>query len=1517
LALDATAPTISVDSLITKDDTPTLTGSVSGATAVTVKVNGQDLNAVIASGKWSVDVSTPLNDGVYSVDATATDGTDTVTDSTQNELTIDTVNPGVTAVKLTTSDNTPTLTGTASDASPSSGFGSVIVVVGDNETTLTTSVLSDNSWSVTVPSALGDGTYDLYVTIKDLAGNEHTESLSNWLVVDTTGPTVTVNTQIAKTDTPTLTGTVSDSGSGIDVVTVVVGGQTLTATVNGSNWSVTVPTALDEGIYEVQATATDKAGQSASDSTSNELTIDTVAPGVTAITRNDATPTRASQVHFTVTFSEAVTGVDTGDFDIPGNGTASVSSCLDSGDHKNYTITVNTGDEGDLQLNLDDDDTIKDAAGNPLGGVGTGATGNGDYLGGDAKYVVDRTAPTSTITAPATGGTYSASNWTDVISGTATDSVGVGKVQVSVKLDSTGKYWGGTAFDQSNEYYVDATGASSWSLAFADSNLTAGQSYTVHSKATDQAGNLQGTATTSAFTFDAVGPVVSSIAKASADPTNASTVNFTVVFSKAVTGVDTSDFQIAPNSLTGSPSISSVTGSGTTYTVTATTGGGSGSLQLNLVDNDSIKDAANIALGGTGTGNGDFVGPSYTIDRNVPVASSITKADTDPTTAATVHFTVVFSEAVTGVDASDFTILVSSSLSGMSITGVTGSGTTYSVAVATGTGSGTIQLRLDDDDSIKDLAGNTLNGTSSGVLTGPTYTIQDYPSVASIVRASTNPTTASSVAFTVTFNDSVTGVDAADFALAVSGSANGSISNITGSGTSYTVTVNTVTGSGTLGLNLIDNDTIKDSSNNALGGSGTGNGSFSGETYTVNTGTTDTTPPTVSSIAKADTDPTTATSVRFTVTFSESVTGVDTSDFALAASGTAGTISSVSGSGTTYTVTVSGITGTGTLGLNLVDDDTIKDASSNALGGSGTGNGNFTGSTYTIQSGTSTASLSGMVYVDANNDGAYAITSSTHHAGIGGVTIRLQRTDISGQPEMVRVTKPDGSFSFTGLPAGTYTLVEDQPSKFIDGTDTLGTGPGTVGTAGNDKFTGIVLAVGQSGVNYYFGERGVSANYYSIAMALASSPTGTQAANQYTDNLVVGPADTIGLYDPDTSVFYLRNTNTMGMADSVVAFGQAGAGWLPIAGDWDGDGIDTIGLYNPATSTFYLRSSNTTGMATTTFAFGTAGGGLKPIVGDWDGDGDETVGLFNPATATFYLRNSLTTGMADVTFAYGTPGANLLPVAGDWNGNGVDTVGVYDSTSGLFALTNVNQTGVASISFTLPGAAAGSTPRAGDFDGDGTATAAAYTSSSSYFYLGKGNTAPVSALSVGFGNAGDNWLPVVGRWIDQAGYQSLLAAEGAVAAGPSVEAVRAEQLPAIVETAIQRWEAAGLAENLVEAMRQVRVSVADLPGAQLGAAGSQEILLDVNAAGHGWFVDATPAADEEFQAAGGGLQAVSPQAVDHIDLESVVMHELGHIVGLDDLAASSSLMGESLQSGQRKMPGADEVAAVFAAAERP
>lgn len=110
------------------------------------------------------------------------------------------------------------------------------------------------------------------------------------------------------------------------------------------------------------------------------------------------------------------------------------------------------------------------------------------------------------------------------------------------------------------------------------------------------------------------------------------------------------------------------------------------------------------------------------------------------------------------------------------------------------------------------------------------------PTVLSSVRASVNPTSDYNVAYTVTFSEPVIGVDINDFVLTTGGVSGAAISSVSGSDSVYTVTVNTGSGSGTIRLDVVDNDTIMDSHGTPLSGAGLGNGNFtSGESYNVDT----------------------------------------------------------------------------------------------------------------------------------------------------------------------------------------------------------------------------------------------------------------------------------------------------------------------------------------------------------------------------------------------------------------------------------------------------------------------------------------------------------------------------------------------------------------------------------------------------------------------------------------------------------------------------------------------------------
>ena len=157
-----------------------------------------------------------------------------------------------------------------------------------------------------------------------------------------------------------------------------------------------------------------------------------------------------------------------------------------------------------------------------------------------------------------------------------------------------------------------------------------------------------------------------------------------------------------------------------------------------------------------------------------------------------------------------------------------------------------------------------------------------------------------------------------------------------------------------------------------------------------------------------------------------------------------------------------------------------------------------------------------------------------------------------------------------------------------------------------------------------------------------------------------------------------------------------------VAGDWNGDGNDGVGVWDPSSGTFYLRNTASGGAPDITVRFGT--NGVRPVVGDWNGDGKTTVGYLRrrrmapseqqhrrcarprvpfrrprpvaggratgsgrAATASgcgirrrarFFLRSTASAGPVEITMRFGTSG--YFPMAGDWTGAGHAGVGMWD-----------------------------------------------------------------------------------------------------------------------------------------------------------------------------------------------------------------------------------------------------------------
>ncbi len=272
--------------------------------------------------------------------------------------------------------------------------------------------------------------------------------------------------------------------------------------------------------------------------------------------------------------------------------------------------------------------------------------------------------------------------------------------------------------------------------------------------------------------------------------------------------------------------------------------------------------------------------------------------------------------------------------------------------------------------------------------------------------------------------------------------------------------------------------------------------------------------------------------------------------------------------------------------------------------------------------------------------------------------------------------------------------------------------------------------------------------------------------------------------------------------------------------------------------------------------------------------------------------------------------SGATPVVGDWNGDGVDDIGVYENgrwyrdVNGSGGWDATDAAAIAHLGW------AGVTPVVGDWNGDGVDDIGVYQNGRWYRALnGSGGWDATDAAAI----ARHGWAgvtPVVGAWSSP-----LMAAEGRVIPPADTPSLLSSDLKPIAEEALASWAVIGLDQQTVASLATVEYVITDLPGAMLGLAVHSTIFLDYNAAGHGWFIDPTPAVDDEFERIGSGesLGASDSVASDSVDLLTVVSHELGHVLGLRDLdLLADSLMSGTLEKGLRCRPSDTELDAVLA-----
>ena len=140
-------------------------------------------------------------------------------------------------------------------------------------------------------------------------------------------------------------------------------------------------------------------------------------------------------------------------------------------------------------------------------------------------------------------------------------------------------------------------------------------------------------------------------------------------------------------------------------------------------------------------------------------------------------------------------------------------------------------------------------------------------------------------------------------------------------------------------------------------------------------------------------------------------------------------------------------------------------------------------------------------------------------------------------------------------------------------------------------------------------------------------------------------------------------------------------------------------------------------------------------------------------------------------------------------------------------------------------------------------------------------------------------------------------------------------LTGTVAAALGAWQAAGAGEDDLNRLRGVDFRIVELPGNLIGMAFDDAVCIDPDAAGFGWFIQPLPGEGPAFAIDESGLWRAEGRssARRRVDLLSVISHEFGHILGLDDRPCgqySPELMSAELPPGIRRLPTASNVAAL-------
>nr|WP_250129296.1 Ig-like domain-containing protein [Escherichia coli] len=713
ITIDASLPGLRVDTVAGDDvvniiehaQAQVITGSSSGfaaGTALTVVINNQTYAAtVLANGSWSVGV--PATDvsnwpaGTLNITVSGANSAGTQTSIT-HPLTVDLTAVAISMNSITSDDAINaaekgaalTLSGSTSGVEA----GQTVTVTFGGKT-YTTTVAANGSWSTTVPAAdlaaLRDGDASAQVRVTNVNGNSATAT--HEYSVDSAAPTVTINT-IASDNIINA----SEAAAGVTVsgTSTAQTGQTLTVTLNGTNyqttvqtdgsWSLTLPasdlTALANNGYTLTATVSDLAGNLGS--ASKGVTVDTTAPVISFNTvAGDDVINNVEHIQAQI-ISGTATGAVAGDrlvvtiagqqyvtsTDASGNWSVGVPASVISG-LADGTVTISA--------------TITDSAGNS-----STQTHNVQVNTAAVSLSVSTISGDNIINAAEAGSALT-------LSGTGTN-FATGTV-VTVLLNGKGY----SATIQSN---------GSWSVNVPAADVAAlsdGTSYTVSASAQDSAGN-SATASRS-VAVDLTAPVISINTVSTDDRLNAAE-------------------QQQPLTLNGSTSAEvgqtvTVTFGGKTYTATVAANG-TWALNVPAVDLAALGQGAQTITASVNdrAGNPGQATHALTVDTVAPTVTIATVAGDDIINNAE----QLAGQTISGTTTAEVGQTVTVTFNGQTWSATVGSGGSWSVFIPAQQFAGLSDGSYTISATVSDQAGNPGSASRGVTLNGdvPTVTINTF-----------------------------------------------------------------------------------------------------------------------------------------------------------------------------------------------------------------------------------------------------------------------------------------------------------------------------------------------------------------------------------------------------------------------------------------------------------------------------------------------------------------------------------------------------------------------------------------------------------------------------------------------------------------------------------------------------------------------------------------------------------------------------------------------------------------------